>query len=103
MKTPVQIVEDAFGRPVEQLIYGIGARFSVPWGALKSVDDAIDFTRAPKDFVMRRRRARELLRGSRWENFMSKEQGYCFIDPAENSVTRASRRSCAQAANLAQR
>lgn len=82
MRSPLQMLEDKIGLTVEQLLYGYGAKLNVPWKALKGVDEVVDFTRDPSDYIERRRMARELLANSRWRGFMPKDKGYCFIDPA---------------------
>jgi hypothetical protein len=82
MKKPIELVEDAFGRPLEHLLYGYGARLNIPWRMLTWIDEAIDFVRAPIDYLERRRMARRLLRQSRWRGFMPKSTGHCLVNPS---------------------
>jgi hypothetical protein len=59
--------------------YGLGA--GLPFGALNSFAVTVNEVRHAGDVSRRRRAAQQLLAGSPWKGFMSRERGFALVNP----------------------
>jgi hypothetical protein len=59
--------------------YGLGA--GLPFGPLNSLANTVNEVRNAGDVSRRRRAAQQLLAGSPWKGFMSKERGFAIVKP----------------------
>ena len=67
---------------IERRLYHYGLGLGVPYRALNSIANAVDVARNAGEHGQRQRLAREMLAGSPWAGFISKDRGYGLADPS---------------------
>lgn len=71
----------AKSRPFEQYLYHFGFRAKMPFSALKTIDEGVDFLRNPSDYRLRRRLAKDIVGTSEWSNFLPADKGLALLSP----------------------
>lgn len=74
---------------LETKLYHYGLGVGLPFGALNSLATTVNEMRYAGDIARRRRAAEQLLAGSPWKGFMSRERGFALVKPDTLPGTRA--------------
>jgi hypothetical protein len=66
---------------LESRLYHYGLGVGIPYGALNSIANALDTARNASGLAHRRKLAKDMLKGSPWTGFISKDRGYAVVTP----------------------